>query len=344
VSSSAQFLSPSEAARRLGVSAKALRLYEKRGLITPLRTASGWRVYGPEEMDRAAEIATLRALGLSLAQVGQALTSDPHCLSPALAAHQTMLEGQVRQLTDKIEKVRWMRADLDRGQAPAFEELARLMRPAAGAAVAFDLPWPWGGERFELHAILPLNFIVGPLFSGKTRLAHAIADSLPDCAFIGLDRLANEGAHAQEQMRASPALRARVDQVLTWLVEDGACVTAALVALVAALESPDPKALVIDMVEQGLDHATQEALIAHLRRRAPETGPLFLLTRSCVILDLAAVGPNETVILCPANHSPPSLVAPYPGSPGYEAVATCLASPEVRARTEGVIAIRPKVA
>ena len=29
---------------------------------------------------------------------------------------------------------------------------------------------------------------------------------------------------------------------------------------------------------------------------------------------------------------------------GYEAVATCLASPEVRARTEGVIAWRPEVA
>jgi hypothetical protein len=31
-------------------------------------------------------------------------------------------------------------------------------------------------------------------------------------------------------------------------------------------------------------------------------------------------------------------------APGYEAVATCLASPEVRARTEGVIAWRPQVA
>ena len=33
---------------------------------------------------------------------------------------------------------------------------------------------------------------------------------------------------------------------------------------------------------------------------------------------------------------------PYPGAPGYEALASCLASPEVRARTEGVIAWRPE--
>jgi hypothetical protein len=98
------------------------------------------------------------------------------------------------------------------------------------------------------------------------------------------------------------------------------------------------------MVEQGLDQASQEALMAHLRGRGPGVRPLFLLTRSCAILDLSMVGPGETILLCPANHSPPTQVAPYPGAPGYEAVATCLASPEVRERTAGVIAWRPQVA
>ena len=117
-----------------------------------------------------------------------------------------------------------------------------------------------------------------------------------------------------------------------------------MVALLAGLEAEGPAILVIDMLEQGLDKATQEALIAHLRRRGPDGRPLFFLTRSNAILDLDTVGADEAIILCPANHSPPTRVAPYPGAPGYEAVATCLASPEVRARTEGVIAWRPKVA
>ena len=49
----------------------------------------------------------------------------------------------------------------------------------------------------------------------------------------------------------------------------------------------------------------------------------------------------EAILLCPANHSPPNYVAPYPGAQGYEAVATCLTSPEVRARSNGVFAWRP---
>ena len=80
MNSSAQFLNSSEAAKRLGVSVKALRLYEQRGLIAPVRTAAGWRAYGPDEMARVAEIAALRELGLSLSQVARVLVGDSESL------------------------------------------------------------------------------------------------------------------------------------------------------------------------------------------------------------------------------------------------------------------------
>lgn len=343
MSSSAQFLNSSEAARRLGVSVKALRLYEQRGLVTPIRTAAGWRAYGPNEIGRAAEIAALRALGFSLAQVARVLQGDSQGLEPALAAHQAILEGRLRQLVGTVEKVREIRGDLARGQAPTAGELARVLAPAE-LRVAFELPWPWGGERFELRDVRSLNYLIGSLGSGKTRLLRRLAETLPNAAFLGLERLADGSAAARARLDADPDLRSRVDQTLAWLLEDGAAESDALIALLAGLESDGPAILVVDMIEQGLDQAAQEALIAHLRRRGLGGRPIFLTTRSSAILDLAAVGADEAIILCPANHSPPSHVAPYPGSPGYEAVATCLASPEVRVRTDGVISWRPHVA
>jgi DNA-binding transcriptional MerR regulator len=321
-----------------------LRLYEQRGFVTPRRTAAGWRVYGPDEMRRVAEIVGLRELGLSLGQVAQVLEGDATSLESALSGHQAVLEGRLHQLSEVMEKVRRVRADLANGKTPAALDLARLMKPASSIGVAFDLPWPWGGEPFELRDIKPLNHIVGPLGSGKTRLARRLAETLPDAIFLGLDRLADGGAKARELLDANPHLKSRVDQALGWLVEDGANVSEALVALLVGLEQQDSAIPVVDMLEQGLDKATQEALIGWLRRRAPEARPLFFLTRSTAILDLEAVGPHEAIIFCPANHSAPLLVAPYPGAPGYEAVASCLASPEVRARSEGVIAWRPEVA
>jgi hypothetical protein len=277
--------------------------------------------------------------------VARVLGGNPQGLEAALAAHQATLEGRVRQLIGTVEKVRAARADLAGGRAPAAGKLARLPGPAAGLSVAFELPWPWGGELFELNDIRPLNYIIGPLGSGKTRLALRLAETLPNAAFLGMERLADGGAAARARLDAEPALRSRVDQTRDGLVDDGATVSEALIALLVGLESEGPAILVVDMVERGLDQAAQGALIAHLRRRAGAGArPLFLLTRSSAILDLAAVGPDEAIILCPANHSPPFRVAPYPGAPGYEAVATCLASPAVRARTEGVIAWRPQAA
>ena len=344
MSSSTQFLNPAEAARRLGVSPKALRLYEERGLVAPVRTAAGWRTYGPAEMARAAEIAALRTLGLSLAQVARVVGGDGKSLEPALTAHQAMLEAELRRLMDTTDKVRSVRAQLAEGRAPAPGDLVPLIRPAGGIDLSFELPWPWRGERFELSGLPPLTYIIGPLGSGKTRLARTIAQNLAGAAFLGLERLENESAEAHARLQADAALKSRVDESLAWLVEDGATVSPALIALLAELEAEGSGALVVDMVEQDLDGATQEALIARLRHRGGEARPLFLMTRSSSILDLAAVTRDEAIILCPANHSPPTRVAPYPGAPGFEAVATCLATPEVRARTAGVTAAWPQAA
>lgn len=335
----------SEAARRLGVSTKALRLYEQRGLVTPDRTAAGYRVYSPDTMARAAEVVALRKLGLSLGQVAQAFAGDPQSLEPALALHEAALEAEVRALLNTIDKVRTLHADLVQGKAPSQGELACLLDPSAKFSVAFELPWPWGGEWFEISGIRPLNYIIGPLGSGKTRLALLLAERLPDAAFLSLERLTDADKVTTAVLQADAALKQRVDKALAWLIDEGAAESEALTALLAGLEAEGPAILVVDMVEEGLDQATQEALIIYLRQRARMDGrPLFLMTRSSAILDLAAMGPEETVLLCPANHSPPIRVAPYPGAPGYEAVMTCLASPEVRARTAGMVASLPKAA
>jgi hypothetical protein len=66
---------------------------------------------------------------------------------------------------------------------------------------------------------------------------------------------------------------------LTWLAEDGAKVSPALLVLVATLQTDHQQNLVIEKVGQGLEKTTQEALMAYLRANVSLDRSIFLLTR-----------------------------------------------------------------
>jgi DNA-binding transcriptional MerR regulator len=340
LNATAELLNVAGVAKRLGISPKALRLYEERGLLKPMRSAAGWRTYGSEQMARATEIVELRSLGLSIAEISRVLDGDASVLVRALAAHEANLEARARQLHESVQKVRRLRSELERGAASVASVVATVRQADRSIDVAFDLPWPWGGERFALRELRRLTHIVGPLGSGKTRLAMRLAEAITGAVFVSLDRLKDGSAAAKDVLASDPQLATRVHRSVGMILEAGGKQSDALIALVTALETHGPTVQIIDMLEDGLDAPTQEALICVLRRHAGQARPLMFLTRSSSILDPELVGPDETIILCPANHSPPMFVAPHCGAAGYEALTTCLATPAVRARTEGVIAVR----
>lgn len=265
MTASAAFLSPSEAAARLGVSAKALRLYEERGLVSPLRSEVGWRAYGPEQMARLSQVEALRALGLTLGQTAKLLAGDAGGLGQVLAIHQQALELQMQGLAVSLQKVANVRSDLMQGKTASLGEIVQLAGLSTEPALAFDLPWPWGGERFELREVKPVTYIIGALGSGKTRLAQKLAEVIEDASFLGLDRLEADASPAL-QISADGNLRERVENAVRWLVDDGAESSDQLLALLVGILSAQASTIVVDMVEEGLSHDTQEALAAYFRR------------------------------------------------------------------------------
>ncbi len=118
-------LSPSETARRFGVSVKALRLYEQRGLLTPLRSEAGWRTYGPDQIARLHQILALKGLGLPLARIGE-LLAGADALETVLALQEQVLVQDSEQLVRALALVRAARAKLKAGQALSIDDLATL--------------------------------------------------------------------------------------------------------------------------------------------------------------------------------------------------------------------------
>lgn len=91
-------LNASEAANRLGVSTKALMLYEQKSLVNPRRSAAGYRVYSADDMVRAANVVALRNLGLNRAQVAKVFARESQILKLALVAHEAFLSKEKHQL------------------------------------------------------------------------------------------------------------------------------------------------------------------------------------------------------------------------------------------------------
>ncbi|MES2293886.1 MAG: MerR family transcriptional regulator [Pseudomonadota bacterium] len=120
-------LSPTEIARRFGVTVKALRLYESRGLLTPLRSQSGWRTYGPDQIARLHQILALKRLGLSLASIGQ-LMASADTLDAVLALQDQALVQESKRVAKGLALVRAARAKLKSGQALSIDDLATLSK------------------------------------------------------------------------------------------------------------------------------------------------------------------------------------------------------------------------
>jgi MerR family gold-responsive transcriptional activator of gol and ges genes len=101
-----------EAAQASGVSAKMIRYYEETGLIPPAdRTASGYRSYGPKEVQVLRFIRRARDLGFPMEKVADllALWRDR---SRASADVKRLAEAQIAALEARIAEMQAMQATL----------------------------------------------------------------------------------------------------------------------------------------------------------------------------------------------------------------------------------------
>lgn len=121
-------LSPAETAKRLGVSQKALRLYESHGLLQPLRTQSGWRVYGAKEIARLHQILSLKGLGLPLSKIAELLSQRPVSLDRLLEAQERALSDEHGRVNRALSLVKKARAKLAAGNALSVDDLIQLTK------------------------------------------------------------------------------------------------------------------------------------------------------------------------------------------------------------------------
>ena len=120
---SAKLLRIGELARRSGLSAKALRLYEARGLLKPdAHSVSGHRLYGAKALARLSEIAVLKRAGFTLAEIGALLQRK--------GSAATLIEARIVALRSEVQSQSLALAALERawrGLDSASNDIDRLL-------------------------------------------------------------------------------------------------------------------------------------------------------------------------------------------------------------------------
>ena len=100
-------------ARRTGLSVSAIRFYEEKGLVEPLRTSGNQRRFLRSDIRRLSFILIAQKLGLSLGEIEDALADLPQGRTPN-AADWKKISAEVRQRIDaQIAALEKVREDLD---------------------------------------------------------------------------------------------------------------------------------------------------------------------------------------------------------------------------------------
>jgi len=95
-----------------GVSTKAVRLYEARGLLPPAaRTAAGYRVFQASDVDTVRFIRRARSLGLGLDAAAEILATHRSGQAPCGRTGQ-LLEQRIAEIDHTLRELRELRATL----------------------------------------------------------------------------------------------------------------------------------------------------------------------------------------------------------------------------------------
>jgi DNA-binding transcriptional MerR regulator len=123
-----QALDIAEVVRRTGLTSRALRFYEARGLVKPLRSASGRRWYGPAELEQVNRILALKRAGLTLAQIQKLSHGRSLDLSRLIEAQLEAIESRRSELEEAKALLLAVKSRIDRGEPVDAATFCSLIR------------------------------------------------------------------------------------------------------------------------------------------------------------------------------------------------------------------------
>ncbi len=116
-----------EFAQLVGTTVRALQHYDRLGLLSPARTATGARLYSTADLQALVQIMALKSVGVPLKKIGLLRAIGPRAMAEALEVARRALERKQPLLDRVIFAIRNVESALGRGEEADPEVLKPLM-------------------------------------------------------------------------------------------------------------------------------------------------------------------------------------------------------------------------
>ena len=194
-----------ELSRLSGVTTRALRWYDKIGLLKPSgRTEGGYRRYGPAEVDRLQDILYYRALGVELAQVKEILDDPSFDRLAVLRGHLSALEGErerIQKLIDSVtETIRTQERNEIMSDEKKFEAFKRQLVEETERLYGAESREKYGGAEVDASNARIMGAALEQ-FQEYERLGQEILDKLSAAVAAGADPAGSAGQEAADLHR-----------------------------------------------------------------------------------------------------------------------------------------------
>jgi DNA-binding transcriptional MerR regulator len=120
-----------EFAQLAGITGKALRHYERLGLLKPGRSSAGYRLYTVRHLERLEQILALKFLGLPLKEIRATLERTPNELPEALRMQRRALQEKYMRVGRAIRAIEAAERALEKDElagTPALQKMIEVIR------------------------------------------------------------------------------------------------------------------------------------------------------------------------------------------------------------------------
>ena len=137
-----------------GISTRTLRYYDEIGILKPARiNSSGYRIYGPKEVDRLQQILFYRELGIGLESIKEIMAEPDFDPSVALRDHREKLlvrRNQLDALIANVEKtIASMEGRIIMSDKEKFEGFKQKMIDENEKKYGKEIREKYGNEQVE---------------------------------------------------------------------------------------------------------------------------------------------------------------------------------------------------